>query len=48
MSGNAHRADYLIGVLDPAAPDLFGRTVTTTFPNRVYKASNLARDAAMN
>jgi Zn-dependent M28 family amino/carboxypeptidase len=25
---------YLIGVLDPAAPDLFGRTVTSTFPTR--------------
>jgi Zn-dependent M28 family amino/carboxypeptidase len=31
--------NYIIGVLDPAAPDLFGRTVTSTFPNRVYKAS---------
>jgi hypothetical protein len=29
--------NYLIGVLDPAGPDLFGRTVTSTFPNRVYK-----------
>src|SRR5206468_4892072 len=25
--------NYTIGVLDPAAPDLFGRTVTATFPN---------------
>jgi hypothetical protein len=39
--------NYLIGVLDPAAPDLFGRTVTSTFPNRVYKASDLARDEAV-
>jgi hypothetical protein len=39
--------NYLIGVLDPAAPDLFGRTVTASFPNRVYKASNVARDAAV-
>src|SRR6266550_1909681 len=36
--------NYLIGVLDPAAPDLFGRTVTSTFPNRVYKSSTIARD----
>jgi hypothetical protein len=38
--------NYLIGVLDPAGPDLFGRTVTSTFPNRVYKASTVARDQA--
>jgi Peptidase family M28/PA domain len=36
--------NYLIGVLDPAGPDLFGRTVTQKFPNRVYKASTIARD----
>ena len=39
--------NYLIGVLDPAGPDLFGRTVSSTFPNRVYKASLLARDFAV-
>jgi Zn-dependent M28 family amino/carboxypeptidase len=39
--------NYLIGVLDPAAPDLFSRTVTATFPNRVYKASMVARDQAV-
>jgi hypothetical protein len=39
---------YNIGVLDPAAPDLFGRTVTASFPNRVYKASDLARDEAVS
>jgi Peptidase family M28/PA domain len=39
--------NYLIGVLDPAAPDLFGRTVTSTFPNRVYKASTVGRDQAV-
>jgi peptidase M28-like protein len=39
--------NYLIGVLDPAGPDLFGRTVTNTFPNRVYKASTVARDQAV-
>lgn len=40
--------NYLIGVLDPAAPDLFGRTVTATFPNRVYKPSMVARDQAVD
>jgi len=40
--------NYLIGVLDPAAPDLFGRTVTSKFPNRVYKASLIGRDAAVD
>jgi hypothetical protein len=40
--------NYLIGVLDPAAVDLFGRTVTATFPNRVYKASKVARDYGVN
>jgi hypothetical protein len=39
--------NYLIGVLDPAGPDLFSRTVTSTFPNRVYKASTVARDQAV-
>jgi hypothetical protein len=39
--------NYLIGVLDPAGPDLFGRTVTATFPNRVYKASKVGRDQAV-
>jgi hypothetical protein len=36
--------NYVIGVLDPAGPDLFGRTSTATFPNRVYKASTVSRD----
>jgi peptidase M28-like protein/PA domain-containing protein len=39
--------NYIIGVLDPAAPDFFGGTVTSTFPNRVYKASTIARDQAI-
>jgi hypothetical protein len=38
--------NYIVGVLDPAAPDFFGGTVTSTFPNRVYKASTIARDQA--
>jgi Zn-dependent M28 family amino/carboxypeptidase len=40
--------NYLIGVLDPAGPDLFGRTVTSKFPNRVYKASTIGRDYAVD
>jgi hypothetical protein len=40
--------NYIIGVLDPAAPDFFGGTVTTQFPNRVYKASTIARDQAVS
>jgi hypothetical protein len=36
--------NYIIGVLDPAAPDFFSRTVPATFPNRVYKASQVSRD----
>jgi hypothetical protein len=40
--------NYIIGVLDPAAPDFFGGTVTTQFPNRVYKASTVARDQAVS
>jgi hypothetical protein len=36
--------NYSIGILDPAAPDLFGRKVTESFPNRVYKPSQVSRD----
>jgi hypothetical protein len=39
--------NYIVGVLDPAAPDFFGGTVSNTFPNRVYKASTIARDQAV-
>ena len=39
--------NYSIGVLDPAAPDFFSRTVTAKFPNRVYKASTISRDQAI-
>jgi hypothetical protein len=39
--------NYIIGVLDPAAPDFFGGTVSNTFPNRVYKPSMIARDQAV-
>jgi hypothetical protein len=40
--------NYVVGVLDPAGPDLFGGTSTATFPNRVYKASGIARDIGVN
>ncbi len=40
--------NYVIGVLDPAAGDLFGRQVISTFPSRVYKASTVARDQAID
>jgi hypothetical protein len=40
--------NYSIGVLDPAAVDLFGRTVSTTFPKKVYKPSLIARDQAVD
>ena len=36
--------NYILGILDPAAPDFFSRTVPETFPNRVYKASTISRD----
>jgi Zn-dependent M28 family amino/carboxypeptidase len=38
--------NYTIGVLDPAAPNLFGGA-TPTFPNRVYKASTVAESEAI-
>src|SRR5918911_1503727 len=40
--------NYTLGVLDPAGPDLFGGTSSTQFPNRVYKASTIARDQAVD
>jgi hypothetical protein len=40
--------NYLIGVLDPAAPDFFGRTVTATFPANVYEPSKIARDMGVD
>lgn len=36
--------NYVVGVLDPAGVDLFGRTVTTQFPPQVYEPSKVARD----
>jgi Zn-dependent M28 family amino/carboxypeptidase len=39
--------NYIIGILDPAAVDFFSRTVPATFPNRVYKASQVSRDQSV-
>src|SRR3954454_22168362 len=36
--------NYSIGILDPAGPDLFGRQSSETFPNRIYKPSQVSRD----
>ena len=38
--------NYVVGVLDPAAPNLFGGA-PPTFPNRVYKASTVSRDQSI-
>jgi hypothetical protein len=40
--------NYDIGVLDPAAVDFFGRTVSTTFPPQVYQPSLVARNQAVS
>jgi hypothetical protein len=41
--------NYTLGILDPAGKDLFSDATTAdTFPNRVYKASLIARDAGVN
>jgi hypothetical protein len=40
--------NYVIGVLDPAGVDLFGRTVTTQFPQQVYEPSKVSRDQLIN
>jgi hypothetical protein len=39
--------NYIIGILDPAAPDFFGRTVSTTFPPQVYGPSQISRDQSI-
>jgi Zn-dependent M28 family amino/carboxypeptidase len=39
--------NYVIGVLDPAAVDFFGRTVSTTFPANVYGPSQVSRDQSI-
>ena len=40
--------NYIIGILDPAGVDFFSRTVPATFPNRVYKASQVSRDQSVD
>ena len=41
--------NYTLGILDPAGKDLFSDATTAdTFPNRVYKASLIARDAGVD
>jgi Peptidase family M28/PA domain len=40
--------NFIIGILDPAAVDLFSGTVPETFPNRVYKASQVSRDQSVD
>jgi peptidase M28-like protein/PA domain-containing protein len=41
--------NYTLGILDPAARNLFGTgTTANTFPNRVYKASLIGRDAGVD
>ena len=40
--------NYDLAVLDPAAPDFFTRTVSTTFPQNVYAPSKIARDQAID
>ncbi len=36
--------NYVVGVLDPAGVDLFGRTVSRQFPPQIYQPSTVARD----
>jgi hypothetical protein len=40
--------NYDVGVLDPAAVDFFGRTVSTQFPAQVYGPSLVARNQAVS
>jgi hypothetical protein len=40
--------NHLIGVLDPAAPDLFSKVVPETFPKSVYKPSTAAEQLSIN
>jgi len=39
--------NYVIGILDPAAPDFFGRTVSTQFLANVYEPSKVSRDQSI-
>jgi hypothetical protein len=40
--------NYIIGILDPAAPDFFGRTVSTTFPANVYEPSKVSEQQSID
>jgi Peptidase family M28/PA domain len=40
--------NYVIGILDPAAPDFFGRTVSTTFPPNVYQPSQVSEQQSID
>jgi hypothetical protein len=40
--------NYDVGILDPAAVDFFGRTVSTQFPANIYGPSLVARDQAVD
>jgi Zn-dependent M28 family amino/carboxypeptidase len=50
--------NYVVGILDPAGPDLFGRTASTTpcsapspstpcFPDKIYGPSQISRDQSI-
>jgi Zn-dependent M28 family amino/carboxypeptidase len=40
--------NYIIGILDPAAPDFFGRTVSTIFPANVYEPSKVSEQQSID
>jgi Zn-dependent M28 family amino/carboxypeptidase len=40
--------NYVIGILDPAAKDFFGRTVSTKFPDNVYAPSKVSRNQSID
>jgi hypothetical protein len=40
--------NYLIGILDPAAPDFCSGTVSTQFPPNVYEPSTVSRDQSID
>ena len=39
--------NYVVGILDPAAPDLFSHVVPATFPKRVYQPSLVSRNQSI-
>jgi hypothetical protein len=40
--------NYVIGILDPAAPDFFSRTVSTQFPPNVYEPSKISEQQSID